>query len=94
MTVSREIVYGTSRYRWGHAAWIAWPLSSDGRHWTDSLRPFRWMAVRRARRMARKACVYGVRAASEVEVAVFEWDLRKGGSLDVQPFGKAFRPWG
>lgn len=86
-----RIVYGVSRYRWGWCGWLLWPLSSDGAHWTDSLRPFRWMALRRARKMARRT---DATVANAKQIADFEWDLRKYGTLDPQPFGRAMRPWG
>lgn len=92
-TAERRVVYGMSRYRWGWCGWLAWPQSSDGSHWTDSWRPFKWMALRRAQRMARNANAGIAVPANADEITTFEWDLRKYGTLDPQPFGRAFRPW-
>ena len=55
------IVYGTSRVRrhewrqWGWYGWVRWPLSTSGWHYSGHRFPFRWMARRQARSMARAA---------------------------------------
>jgi hypothetical protein len=62
----RETVYGVSRAgRWWYG-WLAWPTSSDGAHWSDSRRPFRWWARLRAWKMSRRFVL--ARPASEAEV--------------------------